>query len=147
MGQIREETVGYLFNLEVEVQQNPTGAVSAPVVAAKGLGGSPAPAQNLSYSAPSADNGGEVEVRNQRGQVNRAATAKARQKEAEQEQTLAPTTGRYNGGEQPTGGAPRQGGGAARPGGQRGAFGQQGGGAPAAPVNRAQRRAADKGKS
>src|SRR3954470_3412661 len=48
MGQIREETVGYLFNLEVEVTANasaPTGAIAQPTVAAKGLGASAAPAQ------------------------------------------------------------------------------------------------------
>ncbi|BDZ46005.1 hypothetical protein GCM10025866_19140 [Naasia aerilata] len=99
MGQIREETVGYLFNLEVEVtssQNAPTGVIAQPTVAAKGLGASAAPVQNLSYSAPS-DAGG-VEVRNQRGQLERAATARAQQKEAEQ--TLAPTGGRF-GQEQP----------------------------------------------
>ncbi|MEB0222322.1 hypothetical protein QN393_24775, partial [Pseudomonas sp. AB12(2023)] len=36
MGQIREETVGFLFNLEVEVNQAPD-PVAAPVVVAKGL--------------------------------------------------------------------------------------------------------------
>jgi preprotein translocase subunit SecA len=36
MGQIREETIGFLFNLEVEVTQG--GATAAtPIVAAKGL--------------------------------------------------------------------------------------------------------------
>ena len=72
MGQIREESVGFLFNLEVEV----TGGAS---VEARGLA---APASNpnqLSYSAPSADAQGEVEVRNQRGQLEGAATARAQQ--------------------------------------------------------------------
>ena len=42
MGQIREEAVGFLFNLEVEVTG--TGAnASAPIVEARGLGGSAAP--------------------------------------------------------------------------------------------------------
>ncbi|POH60399.1 preprotein translocase subunit SecA, partial [Cryobacterium zongtaii] len=76
MGQIREETVGFLFNLEVEVSQ-PAGAVDAPIVAAKGL---TPPAESgqekLSYTAPS-DSGG-VEVRNQRGQIQQAATDRAR---------------------------------------------------------------------
>ncbi|WP_104162917.1 preprotein translocase subunit SecA [Cryobacterium sp. N22] len=76
MGQIREETVGFLFNLEVEVSQ-PTGAVDAPIVAAKGL---TPPAESgqekLSFTAPS-DSGG-VEVRNQRGQIQQAATDRAR---------------------------------------------------------------------
>jgi preprotein translocase subunit SecA len=76
MGQIREETVGFLFNLEVEV----TGAeanASAPIVAARGLGGTAAPAERLSYSAPSADAAGEVEVRDQRGRLQQAETARA----------------------------------------------------------------------
>lgn len=72
MGQIREETVGFLFNLEVEVTQK-QGEVAG--VAAKGLSQPVAPVEKLSYSAPS-DSGG-VEVRNQRGQVQQAATAKA----------------------------------------------------------------------
>ncbi|NQX04106.1 preprotein translocase subunit SecA [Rathayibacter sp. VKM Ac-2856] len=72
MGQIREETVGFLFNLEVEVTQK-QGEVAG--VAAKGLSEPVAPVEKLSYSAPS-DSGG-VEVRNQRGQVQQAATAKA----------------------------------------------------------------------
>jgi len=80
MGQIREETVGFLFNLEVEVTGGSSQA-AAPVVAAKGLGATPAPAQGLSYSAPSEDASGEVEVRNQRGQIQRAATARAQVKE------------------------------------------------------------------
>ncbi|MDY0911392.1 preprotein translocase subunit SecA [Rathayibacter festucae] len=72
MGQIREETVGFLFNLEVEVTQK-QGEVAG--VAAKGLAEPVAPVEKLSYSAPS-DSGG-VEVRDQRGRVQQAATAKA----------------------------------------------------------------------
>ena len=75
MGQIREESVGFLFNLEVEV----TGAAGKAQVAAKGLGGTEAPPERLSFSAPSADNSGEVEVRNQRGQLERAETQRAQQ--------------------------------------------------------------------
>ncbi|MCS5716341.1 preprotein translocase subunit SecA [Herbiconiux sp. CPCC 205716] len=78
MGQIREETVGFLFNLEVEVNAAPT-AVGAPTVEAKGLAQPTAPAEKLSFSAPS-DSGG-VEVRNQRGQIEQAATARAQQAE------------------------------------------------------------------
>jgi preprotein translocase subunit SecA len=65
-----------MFNLEVEVTGGEANA-SAPIVAARGLGGSAAPAERLSYSAPSADAQGEVEVRNQRGQVQQAETARA----------------------------------------------------------------------
>ena len=118
MGAIREETVGFLYNLEVEV----TGADGQARVAAKGLQ-APQPAQGLSYSAPSADASGEVEVRNQRGQVEQAATARAQQLAARQAQP------------------------AQQQGGERGAFGQKvdDGGAPQqAPLNRAQRRAQER---
>lgn len=115
MGQIREETVGFLFNLEVEVTEK-QGEVAG--VAAKGLAEPVAPTEKLSYSAPS-DSGG-VEVRNQRGQVQQAATAKARAEEARK--ALA------EGGadEGPT---------------TTGAFGQTTGGSGAAPANREERRA------
>ena len=119
MGSIREESVGFLFNLEVEV----TGGAS---VEARGLA---APASNpnqLSYSAPSADAQGEVEVRNQRGQLEAAATARAQQAQAAQQRPA---------------GAP-----AAQQPASRGAFGQRN--EPAAeapaPANRAERRAQDK---
>ena len=127
MAQIREEAVGFLFNLEVEV----TGQAGAAAVQAPGLGESSAPANRLSYSAPSADNGGEVEVRDQRGQLERAATAKAQQQQAQQQAAFV----------QQQGGQP-----AAQPGSdQRGAFGQRTGGPAApAPMNRAERRAQDK---
>ena len=127
MAQIREEAVGFLFNLEVEV----TGQAGAAAVQAPGLGESSAPANRLSYSAPSADNGGEVEVRDQRGQLERAATAKAQQQQAQQQAAFAQQQGA-----QP----------AAQPGSdQRGAFGQRTGGPAApAPMNRAERRAQDK---
>ena len=118
MGSIREESVGFLFNLEVEV----TGGAS---VEARGLA---APQQNpnqLSYSAPSADAQGEVEVRNQRGQIEQAATARAQQAQAQQQRPLQ---------------APP-----AQQGGARGAFGQRSdGGAAPAPANRAERRAQEK---
>ena len=72
MGSIREETVGFLFNLEVEVAPQGEGAK----IEAKGLGQPETPTAKLSYTAPS-DSGG-VEVRNQRGQVQQAATDRAR---------------------------------------------------------------------
>ncbi|WP_166879203.1 preprotein translocase subunit SecA [Salinibacterium sp. ZJ450] len=134
MGQIREESVGFLFNLEVEV----TGGAGKAQVAAKGLGGTEAPPERLSFSAPSADNAGEVEVRNQRGQLERAETQRAQQAAAmlrraagqPQQPAAAPQT--------------RQGQPAAR-----GAFGQtqteeHDHDHSHAPVNRAQRRAQDK---
>jgi len=122
MGQIREETVGFLFNLEVEVTGGGANA-SAPIVAAKGLTGNAAPVERLSYSAPSEEANGEVEVRNQRGQVEKAATARAQQANRQQAQAAAPVA-------------------------TKGAFGQPTT-APAetaAPVNRQQRRQQDKKK-
>jgi len=114
MGSIREEAVGFLFNLEVEV----TGGAT---VEARGLGQAGAPAQQqLSYSAPSADASGAVEVRNQRGQVEQAATARARQAAAQQTPAQQP--------QQPA---------------ARGAFGQPTSAEPA-PLNRAERRARER---
>ncbi|PRB12432.1 MULTISPECIES: preprotein translocase subunit SecA [unclassified Microbacterium] len=74
MGQIKEESVGYLYNLEVEVRR--AGDAETAEVEAKGLseGGGE---QRLEYSA--ANDAGEVEVRNDRGQVQQAATERLRQ--------------------------------------------------------------------
>ncbi|MBN9151058.1 MAG: preprotein translocase subunit SecA [Cryobacterium sp.] len=139
MGQIREETVSFLFNLEVEVTDG--GATAAlPSVAAKGLDPSTQGNERLSYSAPS-DSGG-VEVRNQRGQLEQAATAKAQQAAAAQANQVGAAFGGQN--QQP--GQNQQ---AGQGGGQRGAFGQrQGGPQPGqpAPMNRAERRAQEKNK-
>ncbi|RZU64391.1 protein translocase subunit secA [Microterricola gilva] len=121
MGQIREETVGFLFNLEVEVTQAP-GEIGAPRVAAKGLARSEAPTDKLSYIAPS--DSGDVEVRNQRGQIQQAATDRARRQVAASQVE------------------PDDAADAAEPQVGRGAFGQNTGGA--APVNRAERRAQGK---
>ncbi|MEU4542820.1 preprotein translocase subunit SecA [Nonomuraea dietziae] len=60
---IKEESVGYLFNLEVEVQENPIVEESAEIaetrsIIARGLRGPERPAQ-LEYTAPGED--GEVE--------------------------------------------------------------------------------------
>jgi preprotein translocase subunit SecA len=140
MGAIREESVGFLFNLEVEV----TGGAQ---VAARGLGESGAPTAGLSYSAPSADAQGEVEVRNQRGQLEQAATARAQQAQAAQAAALAQQQ-QQGQGQQPPAQAPQQGGlrpsgGAAQPA-ARGAFGQRQDGGAEPPLNRAQRRAQEK---
>ncbi len=124
MGQIREESVGFLFNLEVEVTGGEATA-AVPTVAAKGLSGNAAPVDRLSYSAPNADNQGEVEVRNARGQLDRASTAEAQ--EAQDASGGGSSFGK-----------------AATAEGQRGAFGQNVSGA--APANRAERRAQDKRK-
>jgi preprotein translocase subunit SecA len=129
MGQIREETVGFLFNLEVEITQGGASATT-PIVAAKGLNGDTTPSNKLSYSAP-AEAGG-VEVRNQRGQLDQASTAKA-QKAADA--AVSPAFS-GNQAQQTQGAQPAA----------RGAFGQSTGGDSAAPVNRAQRRAQEKRK-
>ena len=71
MGQIKEDTTGFVYNLEVQIQP-PEGGLAAQV-SAKGLAQSVVPQQNLSYSAPSAD--GSVEVRNQQGKVVAAPPA------------------------------------------------------------------------
>ena len=71
MGQIKEESVGYLYNLEVEVRR---AGDEKTEVEAKGLV-DPEPEQKLEYSAP--NDSGDVEVRNERGQVQQAATQRA----------------------------------------------------------------------
>lgn len=118
MGQIKEESVGYLYNLEVEVRRADSQTAE---VEAKGLatdGGE----QRLEYSA--ANDAGEVEVRNDRGQVQQAATERLRQAAAARAQ--APQ-------EEPEE-APR------------GAFGQRTEAAAPAAGNREQRRAQEKKK-
>ena len=121
MGQIKEESVGYLYNLEVEVRRADGDATE---VEAKGLGATPIEGQRLEYSA--ANDAGEVEVRNDRGQVQQAATSRVRQAAAAAAATPATE-------------APAEA--------PRGAFGQRTD-APAAgepaPQNRAQRRAAER---
>jgi preprotein translocase subunit SecA len=124
MGQIKEESVGYLYNLEVEVRRPAEGEDAPAEVEAKGLGATPVEGQRLQYSA--ANDAGEVEVRNDRGQVQQAATTRLRQAAAAAAPAAAPVA------EAP-----------------RGAFGQRTEAPPApaaAPQNRAQRRAADKRK-
>ncbi|MEP6482147.1 MAG: hypothetical protein ABJA94_09095, partial [Rhodoglobus sp.] len=78
----------------------------------------------------SADAQGEVEVRNQRGQLEQAATAKAQQ--AAQQQQAAQL------GQQPQQAAAQDA--------PRGAFGQRPDNGQAAPQNRAERRAQEKGR-
>src|SRR5690606_27465290 len=60
MGQIKEESVGYLYNLEVEVRR---AGEDQTEVEAKGLVDAQ-PEQRLEYSAP--NDSGDVEVRNER---------------------------------------------------------------------------------
>ncbi|WP_353112044.1 preprotein translocase subunit SecA [Microbacterium sp.] len=118
MGQIKEESVGYLYNLEVEVR--PAGDAETAEVEAKGLANGQ-PEQKLEYSAP--NDAGEVEVRNDRGQVQQAETARMRQAAAARQQQDEP--------EQPA---------------ERGAFGQRVEASEPPAGNRAQRRANSKKK-
>ncbi|MFM6974223.1 MAG: preprotein translocase subunit SecA, partial [Agromyces sp.] len=73
MGAIREETTGFMFNLEVEVAQpDPEHAV----VQAKGLEAPKVPT-NLNYSAPAED--GHVETTDGQGHARQAPTAQQAQ--------------------------------------------------------------------
>ena len=74
MAQIKAESVGFLFNLEVQVNAI-EGDPAHPSIAAKGLGDDQLPAENLSYTAPTED--GNVEVRDEGGKVEKAETASA----------------------------------------------------------------------
>jgi preprotein translocase subunit SecA len=119
MGQIKEDTTGFVYNLEVQVQTAAPG--TAAQVSAKGLAQPEVPQQSLSYSAPSAD--GDVEVRNQSGQVVTAPPREGSAFGAAGEQPSSPTLS-------PRPASPRPAGG--------GSAGQAG--------NRAQRRAQKKRK-
>ncbi|MDR6866365.1 preprotein translocase subunit SecA [Microbacterium resistens] len=108
MGQIKEETVGFLYNLEVEVRRAGDEGVAEIEVDAKGLADGSAD-QRLEYSAP--NDAGEVEVRNDRGQVQQAATdrlrqAAARAAQAEEEETPAAPAARGAFGQRIEGDAP-----------------------------------------
>ncbi|WP_194409071.1 preprotein translocase subunit SecA [Microbacterium cremeum] len=131
MGQIKEESVGYLYNLEVEVRRQGEGE-AVTQVEAKGLGAQPVETQRLQYSA--SNDAGEVEVRNDRGQVQQAATTRLRQAAA----AAAAASPAQAPAQAPAAEA------------QRGAFGQRTDAAAQppqqAPQNRAQRRAAEKRK-
>jgi preprotein translocase subunit SecA len=123
MGAIREESVGFLFNLEVEVTQ---AAGEVTDVAAKGLARSDDEQKGLSYSAPS-DAGG-VEVRNQRGQIERAATERAERARARQAAQAAAAQEEQQGQQVA----------------QRGAFGQRQDASEPEPQNRSERRAQER---
>jgi preprotein translocase subunit SecA len=128
MGAIREETVGFLFNLDVEVQALADAESVGPRIQAKGLAANQATADKLRYTAPTDDGG--VEVRNQRGQIEKAATAKA-QKDQEAEDAVLVGEDEP---EEPQGPP------------ARGAFGQRTAGTASAPQNREERRKADRRK-
>jgi preprotein translocase subunit SecA len=63
---IKEESIGYLFHVEVEVEEQPELGSDAPVLVAKGLVNAQRPVQ-LQYSAPSVDGDGGVEVHEENG--------------------------------------------------------------------------------
>jgi preprotein translocase subunit SecA len=69
---IAEESVGFLFNLDVQVEQ---AAEAEPQLTAKGLTVDKKP-QALSYSAPS--EGGDTEVRGESGVVEETPETEAR---------------------------------------------------------------------
>ena len=132
MEQIKVETIGFLFNLDVQVNQNAADA-EHPTLTSAGL--QHESNEHLSYTAPSED--GHVEIRDERGQLEKAATARAQQEEAAERQIIPERT-------QPNApqNAPAS---SQQSGAARGAFGQQVEGGQA-PLNRAQRRAQGKGK-
>ncbi|WP_132047184.1 preprotein translocase subunit SecA [Curtobacterium sp. PhB136] len=124
VGAIREETIGFLFNLEVEVAEV-TDASAA--ITANGLDAADAEPASLSYTAPS-DAGG-VEVRDERGRIDRAATDRAEHDRATDAPApqVAPSTSQT---QHLT----------------RGAFGQRLPSADGPPTNRDQRRAAERNR-
>ncbi|WP_088320936.1 preprotein translocase subunit SecA [Kineosporia sp. R_H_3] len=77
---IKEESVGYIFNVEVQVEPAAEEADEAPVLVAKGLVTPQAPAQ-LQYSAPSVDSEDGVEVRGESGEPARPASDKSNRAE------------------------------------------------------------------
>jgi preprotein translocase subunit SecA len=95
MASIKAESVGFLFNLDVQVN-DASGDPAHPSIAARGL--EHEADQHLSYIAPSED--GHVEVRDDHGRLEQAATARAQQQEdnarqivPEQERPLGPQAG------------------------------------------------------
>ncbi len=90
MGQIKEESVGYLYNLEVEIRRADGEGPRSPRSRPRVSHAAPVEGQRLQYSA--ANDAGEVEVRNDRGQVQQAATSRLRQAAAAAA-TVAPAGG------------------------------------------------------
>ncbi|MCD2499776.1 preprotein translocase subunit SecA [Microbacterium nymphoidis] len=119
MDSIKEEAVGFLFNLEVEVRPAEDGEVTQ--VQAKGLQNPDDNSAKLEYSAPG--EAGDVEVRNDKGQVQQAATDRVRRAAAAAAATDAPEA------EKPA---------------ERGAFGQKVEPGQGSASNRAERRAQGK---
>ncbi|AMM21680.1 preprotein translocase subunit SecA [Frondihabitans sp. PAMC 28766] len=119
MGAIREESVGFLFNLEVEVQSmvGHEGHDHGPIIAAKGLGEGDNADAVLNFSAPNTE--GEVEVRDQRGHLEKAETARAQRQQEVTERLADPEIAAARA----TSGSTEASGGDGQPA-KRGAFGQ-----------------------
>ncbi|MDO5053364.1 MAG: preprotein translocase subunit SecA, partial [Pseudoclavibacter sp.] len=99
LGGIREESVGLLFNLEVQVarDEDADGDGEADVqLVAKGL--EAAPQKGLSFSA--ASDQGEVEVRSADGRVKQAATREAQRREMRMGTSSALSQARAEAGEE-----------------------------------------------
>jgi len=140
MGAIREESIGFLFNLEVEVQSQVghEGHDHGPIIAAKGLGEGENADAVLNFSAPNTE--GEVEVRDQSGHLEKAETARAQRQQQLVEEMADPEIAAARA----TSGSTEASGGDGLPA-KRGAFGQSTI-ADATPVNRAERRSQGKRK-
>ncbi|WP_105566884.1 preprotein translocase subunit SecA [Microbacterium halophytorum] len=93
MEQIKEESTGYLFNLEVEVRRKEGEGDAQPEVEAKGLDQSDAP-QQLEYSAPTEQ--GEAEVSDGAGHARAGGSIRPEQQGAFGE--AADRTGQQQGG-------------------------------------------------
>ena len=79
MGMIREESVGFIFNLDVQVV--PTGGVTQ--VQAPGIAPAPMPKEGLSYSAPNED--GETVILDQSGRQPNAPQERMRPRRGNQQ--------------------------------------------------------------
>ena len=113
MGAIREESVGYLFNLDVQVQQK--GAEAAPEVTGGGLDAPTVDESKMTYSAPSEDGSQQV---SKTGGKQSAAAGKKRQRSGN------PAVRQAAAGQQAGGGNREQRRQAAKQAKKRGAFGQ-----------------------
>ena len=90
MEAIREESVGYIFNVEVQVDENagaaeelsPNGDADHPHILAKGLEAPERPSE-LTFSAPSADGDEEIHVERADGAGDGAAAGGGKQNRAE----------------------------------------------------------------
>jgi preprotein translocase subunit SecA len=136
MGAIREESIGFLFNLEVEVQSQVghEGHDHGPIISAKGLGEGENDDSVLNFSAPNTE--GEVEVRDKSGHLEKAETARAQRQQEITERLADPEVAAARA----TSGSAEASGGTGQPE-KRGAFGQTSTATAEVANNRAERRA------